>query len=261
MQFALTDHHKLFRAMQFSIPIDETSGIWDDYDEMSRNPATLLDAMCIDVANLLAVADLPSALITDLDLDETEPSCDDFDLLVQAEVVDAKLATWPDCVPANWIPVQVPAYIVPKPIVDAGFYGDNCDVYPDIIICSTWNEWRVARLKVLGLIATNGDYASRYQAIETIQELVDGICASVSFSLGDRMKPEQLYEAQVSFPTVDGRPASKGHQKAAGAYGGWYLFAPFKEIMKLAMYLRDGQREWVMGQLFRMATNYGVKPS
>lgn len=257
----MADESQLFRAIQFTSPLDETSGLWDDYEEMSYNPATLLDAMLIKVANLLPKADRPSAMITDLDPDEIELCDDGFEIGVQAEAVDAGLATWPKFVPASWIPIQVPADNVQQSALEAGFYGDECDIYPDIVVCSTWNEWRVARLKVLSLVASTGNDESRYQAMQTIQGLVDGICASVPFSLGDRVKPGQLYEAQIVYPTLPGRPMSEAHQRTASAYGGWYLFAPFKEIMKVAMYLREGQQEWVTGQLFRLATIYGVTPS
>lgn len=247
--------------MQFSSPIDPTSGLWDDYQDMAENPATSLDAMFVEVANLLADGERPSALITELDSDEIEPIFDTVDFLERAEATDSRLATWPDSVPANWIPIQVPAARVPESVVDASFYGDSCDVYPDIIICSTWNEWRVARLKVLGLIASAGNYAAKYQAMQTIQQMADGICASVPFSLGDRTALCQLYDAQVTYPTYPGRASSKEHQRTASAYGPWYLFAPFKQLIQVAMYLREGQRDWVRKQLFRLAFISDVTPA
>ncbi len=257
----VVDNFQLFRAMQFSSPLDETSGLWDDYEEMSRNPATLLDAMFVKVVNLLTKANRPSAVITDVDSDEIDLPNDGFDLIVQAKAVDATLATWPNFVPASWIPVQVKADNVQPSVLKAGFYGDSCDVYPDVIVCSTWNEWRVARLKVLSLIASAGNDETKLQAMQTIQRLVDGICASVPSTLGDRMKPGPLYEAQITYPTGSGKLVSKAHQTTASAYGGWYLFAPFKEIMKVAMYLRKGQQEWVSGQLRRLAISYDVIPT
>ena len=246
--------------MQFASPIDGMSDMLNDDERAPQNPGTLLDLICVEVANLLAATDRPVGE----DLGHYDYggklSLGAFDLLTQAQAIDANLASWPGFVPTDWVPVQVPASKVPKTVVCAGFYGQTCDVYPDIMVCSTWNEWRVARLMVLGLIARIDHKASKSQAVITIQELVDGICASVPFSLGDRIEYGGLYEPKVQYPSLPGRPMSEAHQKTAGAYGGWYMFAPFKETLKVGMYLRKGQRDWLYGQLMRLARMYDVTP-
>lgn len=244
--------------MQFSSPVDGTSDILDDDEGVPQNPGTKLDLMCVEVANLLADAKR-AKLNPNNDGDGLSMSA--YDLLLKAQALDAKLASWPDFVPANWIPAQVPVEDVPISVVNTGFYGESCDVYLDIMVCNTWNEWRVARLMVLGLIARINHEPSKSQAIIKIQHLVDGICTAVPFSLGDRIEPGNLYEAQVYFPSLPGRPTSKEHQKTATAYGGWYLFAPFKETMNVGMHLRSGQREWLSGQLVRLAKIYDVVPT
>ena len=247
--------------MQFSSPIDGTSDILDDDEGIPQNPGTLLDVMFVEVANLLAYAKTLPASPADVDFDRTDLLLDFADILIQARELDAKLATWPAFVPADWNPIPVSANDVPQSVISAGFYGESCDIYPDIMICSTWNEWRAARLMVLGLITRIGHPKSIHQAIETIQELVDGICASVPFSLGDRTEPGNLYEAKINYPSLPDGPISKAHQKTASAYGGWYLFAPFKETMKIGMYLRAGQRDWLSSQLMRLARMYDVVPA
>lgn len=250
--------------MQFSSPIATSSGIWEDAEDLPQNPATLLDLVSVDVANLLATAKSSPPLVVDVTEDEDGRGYvlnESPDLLARAIAVDLKLAAWPNNVPSTWFPIQVPAYGVPQSVTDAGIYGDSCDIYPDIMICSTWNEWRVARLKVLGLNARHGSTATSAEAIATIQQLVDGICASIPFSLGSRTEPGPLYEMKVTYPTLKGRAMSKEHQKTSCAYGGWYLFAPFKETMNVGMYLREGQLEWLRGQLSRLAKMYDVKPA
>ena len=249
--------------MQFSTPIDTTSRIWRDFDEVPKNPATLLDLMSVEVANLLATAKHMPPIILDESEEEDEVFSHKLDLMMRAQVIDAQLATWPDIVPSHWRPVKLPASEIPKNVIDAGIYGDGCDIYPDIIICSTWNDYRVARLKVLGLIAGLDHGKSLVQTIDMIQQLVDDIVDSVPFSLGSRIKPEPLYEADVTFPGLGQSSASKAHQKTSCAYGGWYLFSPFKEVMQSAHrgYLRAGQKEWMHGQLQRLAFMYDVQPS
>ena len=237
------------------------SDFLDDDEGAPQNPGTLLDLMCVEVANLLADAKRSSITSPEPWIDEGKRSNSDFHLLIQAQALDAKLSSWPSFLPRNWLPVQVPAKSIPKSVVETGFYGESCHIYPDVMTCSIWNEWRTARLMVLGLIALSSHRDSRDQAIMSIQELVDGICASVPFSLGDRTEPGNIYGAHINYPRLYDKPMSREHQQTATAYGGWYLFAPFKETMNVKTYLREGQWEWLSGQLLRLAKMYGVTPA
>ena len=245
--------------MQFAAPIDGMSDFLDDEEGTPRNPGTLLDLMCVEVANLLADAKHSSS--PEPRADKTKRTDSPFNLLVQAQTLDAKLSSWPTFVPIDWVPIQVSAERIPKSVIETSLYGESCDIYPDIMVCSTWNEWRTARLMVLGLITRFGHKESREQAILRIQELVDGICASVPFVLGDRTEPGNVYGAQINYPTPSDKPRSMEHQQTATAYGGWSLFAPFKETMNIRMYLRKGQYEWLSRQLLRLAKMYGVTPA
>lgn len=249
--------------MQFSSPIDTSSELWEVTEDMPCNPATLLDYLSVDVANLLATERLsPSVVdVTDDDTGKGDIGNGLSGLLIRARAVESKLAAWPDIVPSAWLPCHIPARQVPQSVIDAGIYNNGCDIYPDIMICSTWNEWRVARLKVLGLIARHSSSEVSAQTTATIQQLVDDICASIPFSLGSRTEPGPLYEMKVTYPSLKGQPISKEHQKTSSAYGGWYLFAPFKETMNVGMYLRKGQLEWLRGQLMRLARMYDVEPA
>ena len=234
---------------------------------MPRNPATLLDLMSLEVADLLADAAHMSPKVIDSSDSEDKSTSDTDDMLERARVIDARLASWPETLPLHWYPVQVFKDTIPQEVIDAGIYGDSCEIYPDVMICSIWNDWRVARLKVLRLIARlrlvsalNGGEID-IQIISEIQQLVDGICASIPFCLGSRTEPEPLYEAKVVYPGVKGRVKSKEHQKTASAYGGWYLFSPFKETMQLGPYIGKGQHEWLRLQLFRLARMYDIIPA
>ena len=149
-----------------------------------------------------------------------------------------ELATWPEVIPFSWNPIRVYAHAIPQDVIDAGLYGDSGDIYPDIISCSTWNDWRVARLKILALIARLDHGDSSIQAVATIQQLVDDTCASVPFSLGSRIKPATMYAADTSYPCAEGQAATKRHLQTAAALGGPYLFSQFKEVLNVAAYLR-----------------------
>ena len=254
--------------MHFSLPVDTASGVWDEgLDNMPQNPATLLDLISVQVADLLAdTAHTPLEVIDTID-EEDEKFVRADELLARAQAIDTRLKSWPEILPLHWYPVRVLKDSIPQEVIDAGIYGDSCEVYPDIMICTTWNDWRVARLKVLRLISnlcpvsTIDSNKIRTQAISQIRELVDGICASIPFCLGSRTEPVPLYEAKVVYPRIKGQLDSKEHQKTASAYGGWYLFVPFKMTMELGEYISKGQQEWLRGQLYRLARMYDVKPA
>lgn len=244
------------------------SGIWEeDLDDMPRNPATLLDLLSVEVADLLADAAQMPPNVIDLGAEEDESSNGTVELLERAQIIDTGLASWPETLPLHWHPVRVFKNTIPQEVIDAGIYGDSCDVYPDIMICSTWNDWRVARLKVLRLIvklrlvSTLHRGESSAQIISEIQQLVDGICASIPFCLGSRIEPAPLYQAEVIYPGLKGRFNSKEHQKTASAYGGWYLFSPFKETLQAGPYINKGQHEWLRLQLRRLAKLSDIKPT
>ena len=147
-------------------------------------------------------------------------------------------------------------------LATGGVYQDHCDVYSDVIICSTWNSYRISRLKVLAVIVQLSSPTSTesLSAIRKIQELADEICASIPFCMGNRSKPAPLYSLEAEYPTIDGRPAVEQHHRTAAALGGWYLFSPMKEVMGVGKWLRPGQMAWVGTQLQRLATVYDVEP-
>ena len=252
--------------MHFSSPVDTASGIWDqDLDDIPQNPATLLDLMSVEVVDLLADATHTLPRIIDSIDNEDDISVKAHELLERAKATEANLLCWAEALPSHWYPVRVFKGNIPQEVIDAGVYGDSCDIYPDIMVCTTWNDWRVTRLKVLRLIAklysisnlVGGETGT--QVISEIQQLVDGICASIPFCLGSRTKPAPVYEAKVVYPGPKGCLKAKEHQKTAIAYGGWYLFVPLKVTMELGEYIRKDQQEWLGLQLARLARMYDVK--
>ena len=286
--------------MQFASPIDVSSDLLDDEEGVPQNPGTLLDLMCVEVANLLASANTSSPSHSQSPRPNSSPTGTQTPTssttttsphLTLALAIPARHATWPHFIPSSWHPTPVSITSVPRSVTTNGFYGTtSCDIYPDIMVSSTWNEWRVARLMVLGFIMntiTNDKtntitdkYSNlRQEIITTIQSLTDSICDYIPFKLGSRTSLGNIYSSQIQYPTLLPPPsptssnanttsttptattaAAASHQKTAGAYGGWYMFAPLKETLKVAGWLREGQREWLRGQLWRLARMYGVTP-
>lgn len=262
--------------MQSNTPIDTRSTIWKDDIALPHNPATILDVRFTEVANVLALESSFLAYKYERPLDVSLSSQNtgfqslDLDLPVeggadgsswtsylisQAKTVDSNLAAWLEIIPSSWLPKRVAGESVPLTVRGAGMYDDHCDIYPDILVATTWNEWRAARLKVLALLAR---HQPGEQVTANIQGLVDDICASLPFHLGDRTEMTPIYFARSLYPSAEGQPLPQGHHQNASAFGGWYLYAPLKQITNVSMYLREGQLEWVLGQLKRLAKIHDV---
>lgn len=242
---------------------------------MQHNPATLLDMEFAEVANLLSLeasvlasrfqneAKAPPPEIHDgpvIQLASQQSGISDqaawlSSLVSQAKAIDGRLSKWPDHIPQEWFPISVSKEHIPPSVREAGLYGDHCDAYPDIMVTTTWNEWRSARLKVLALIAR---YEPNDQVTAAIQSLVDGICASLPFVLGDRKGMTIMWDDHSTYPAPSGHGLPPEHHRNAAAFGGWYILTPMRETTKVAMHLRPGQLQWVLLQMQRLARIYDV---
>ena len=248
-----------YRAIQTTSPIDVNADVWQESYDLPHTPASLLDTLIVEVANTLAQGYSTPDRVSVTGRDDTV-IIENPTILSRAKKLDADLAEWSKVIPAHWIPVPVSKDYLPVKVINAGLYAQTCDIYHDVIVCATWNDWRIARLNILALIArcTNGE--ERANAIKSIQELADAICASIPFCLGSRTTPAPLHAADITYPTLPGQEVKKLHYRTAAAYGGWYLFAPMKQVAAVRMYLREGQATWVKLQLRRLAAIYDIIP-
>ncbi|KAL8785632.1 MAG: hypothetical protein Q9195_008552 [Heterodermia aff. obscurata] len=243
MAVCLLGLYEVFRALHTSSPIDPTATVWQDPADMPRNPGTILDLMSVEVANILALEKS----------DTLTRSLSSF--ATMAKTAEHRLATWPDSVPQDWFPKRVARKMVPITVADAGLYGDGCDIYSDVLVCCTWNEWRSTRLKLLSLIVK---YEPNEESLAAIQHLADEICASFPFLLGDRKTPAPLYAVNVTYPSLEGQAVPTAHYQMAAGYGGWYMLEPLRQAIEIGMYLRQGQQQWIRSQGSRLANIYDV---
>ncbi|KAG8528146.1 uncharacterized protein KY384_007062 [Bacidia gigantensis] len=248
-----------YRAALTGSVVDFHSPVWQDLDEVPLNVASLLDVMIAEVANFQASMRQAIASASKLGEDD-QIRLEDPQISLQASEMHSRLISWIETVPADWTPISVPHFQIPESVTQAGLYGTNCDIYKDIIVCSTWNDWRVARLKVLVVLARCCTGHKRAEMVEAIQELADAICASIPFCLGSRTLPAPMHAQNIQYPSEPGKLIPKPHYKTAAAYGGWYLFVPMKQVIAVGNYLRDGQSMWVALQLRRLAEIYNVVP-
>lgn len=182
---------------------DDTSGldIWFDAgwdDSMPANPSAVLDLIG------LSIADLQKRLST-LMCGLASNNLDGLALATwwqDASSVDARLLDWVQLVPASWQPCA-------KPEEGIFAYLGCCDIYPTVQIATIWNVWRVCRLMVLrmelcllakappeALQQTISIAAKEYSFPDPNRgrELVDSICRSMPFYLGNRQKHGGMHD-------------------------------------------------------------------
>lgn len=193
-------------------------------------------------------------------------------LLGDAFATNQQLTNWAQSVPLDW-PATAGFLDTPADVPRERFvYCGRIDVYYDLFVATTWNFYRAIRIQVLKIaldcfdamcIPSHGPFASQRQTIiEDLQGLVDDICGSIPFHLGTKMIPGYLDNPSVEFPYITTK-ATSVHRRAAAASGGWVLVEPYSEPLIVAVEAtctRDGQREWLLTQLSRVADLYNFAP-
>ena len=194
-------------------------------------------------------------------------------LLVDAFEVNDQLSDWSQSVPTEWQWVTATSFEFPADVPRETFaYNGRADVYYDLSVAGIWNFYRAIRIKVLTIalncfsaiyIPGHGQLADKRQSvIEDLQSLVDDICGSIPFHLGTKMVPGYDDDPIVEFPYVRTKSKTE-HRRAAAGSGGWALIEPYSEPLAVAIEvpcLRQGQREWLLAQLSRIAGLYNVAP-
>lgn len=277
--------------------------VWSDLEDMPENPITDLDRLIAIFAAIQAEERRLTDRKTSLDpwdpkMTVEDPNSTRATLFTKAVELDAELSVWPNSIPEQWHPVSVSSENLYPSIVAAGLYGDYCHVYHSIHVVHNYNLWRTTRLSLLNIIlrccTALGDdptfINTAAHATKEQQKLVDDICASIPFHLGDRVVPltpndaglarypqvsfEQLFDA--GWPVDEAlRVTSKNgmddHARGAATVGGWFLLNTFLALIHFAKPepetlpedirppLRDGQFLWIMGQFQRLGRLYMSK--
>ncbi|KAL8791226.1 MAG: hypothetical protein Q9213_000183 [Squamulea squamosa] len=244
------------KALICSMPVDSAPEIWDDPSEdMPYNPATSIDFLGRDAANLLALAaDHGSPL--NADSSDTEIHSN---ICLQAKALNARYAQWSEQVPAEWLPFSVPLELIPQEIIQAGVNGDHCDVYTHTSVCSIWNDWRAHRIRILSLIADHEEIDSRREAVLQIQRIADDIHASLPYMLGNKVEPSELNDMDIIYPPIPGQSVPASHYQSAAAYGGHTLWVPMRTVLAFQQYMREDQISFTTQQFRRIERLYDVR--
>jgi hypothetical protein len=108
-------------------------------------------------------------------------------------------------------------------------------------------------------IRVTGDSCIPQAACEhTIQQLADDICASIPFYLGDRTRSGKMGDRNAQYPHAAGSSVPSTHYQMAPVSGGYQLLGVFSTLLNMDIKLRDGQRQWISGQLRRLSTIYNL---
>ncbi|KAL8816988.1 MAG: hypothetical protein Q9223_004096 [Gallowayella weberi] len=248
-------HDMVAKALARSIPVDDAPEIWDDPDDMPYNPATSLDFIQRDSANLLAkAADYGSPASADSSDNNIHA-----DIFLQAKALEARFSAWAEEVPAEWLPFSVPRHLIPHEVIDAGVLGDHCDIYSHTSVCATWNSWRVTRIRVLGLLADCERIESKQDVVLQIQGLGDDILASLPFMLGNKIEPSEMHDTDFVYPSIPGQDVPASHYQSAAAYGGLSLWVPMIAMLNYKQYMRVDQLRFSSQQFARLGRLYDVR--
>lgn len=242
-------------ALASGIPVQDASELWQDPEQMCYNPATLLDGMCLQAANVLAAA----AQCASPDTVDSLNGNMRIDILFQAKKVNSRLATWLSLVPQDWWPVALERAVIPQEIVDAGLHGDYCHVYSDVSICDTWLSWRSTRLRIFALIADYDQTELKHDAVLQARQTTDDIFAAVPFMLGSKCMPANMFDTDFTYLCPPGKTVSVNHYHSAAAFGGLVLLAPLKTIMECTRHLRPDQVQFAGQQIRRLGKLYDVR--
>ncbi|KAK1255074.1 hypothetical protein MKX08_009069 [Trichoderma sp. CBMAI-0020] len=279
--------HILHTEVSFAIrerrSLPATGISWLQYHNDSLNPSSLLDIIGIDVANIQH--EFFNARLSSSSMEDKLS-----DLFVKAAIVDTRLKTWAGGVPVHWQPEPFD-HMPPcnPPIIS---YSQTFDVYRSVQIASIWNIWRIYRiitlktmLECLELSTGSLELSDNTRPFiqESTQEMVDSICRSVPFFLGNRTNRATLHDfadSDIFLPShhhlravneLDHRNDNEfwsqdDHFQNVISQGPWHMLIPLSQLMGIfsqnhgssfAQLLEVERHKWIREQIMRARTIMG----
>ncbi|KAI8655924.1 hypothetical protein NCS55_01245800 [Fusarium keratoplasticum] len=276
-------HTEVSTAMRQKKPLKSIAYSWigtKDTMAVPDNPSSALDAIGASVAELQASY---TQFVTQGGSTTSLGCLKEW--RAEARRVDAELLAWAENVPDHWRPLR----LISGRDIDSSIptYQCICEVYPSCQIASIWNLWRFQRLVLakitLGSLgafsdlsyfrSANGQFLDDptdfVNCQKILQEVVDSVCYSIPFHLGNRTARSSL--ADFTDPTIllpsqgslDAVISGDDHRRHVIAQGPWRAMHPLSRCLTLfseddgeviASLLRPGQREWISDQFLRVAT-------
>lgn len=289
-------HTEVSTAIRQKMPLKNIAYSWLGGNKtmaVPQNPSSELDALG------KSVAELQSSYTQFVGRGALSKSLGPFleEWMADAKRVDAELLAWSKNVPYHWRPVRLRSGRDIDPSIPT--YQSVCDVYPSCQIASIWNLWRSHRLLLAKITFSSlnmcscsnvgraalaygqafDDRAGLVQCQQTLQEIVDDICYSIPFYLGNRTSrsnlsdftdPTVLLPGQCSLEVgigwdrngVQAGLSKDDHRRHVIAQGPWRAMHPLSHLLTffsesprelIPNLLRSGQREWVREQFLRVS--------
>ncbi|CAG7557458.1 unnamed protein product [Fusarium equiseti] len=191
-------HSKISFCVRHKVPLTEAeldSVQTRIIPALPANPSYSLDTIGVSISRLQTLANRSTSAKVETSLAALQelPSiiCE----------VEAQLQAWLHTVPEIWHPQNIQTKNAVTPGIDT--YDGSVDVYPSIQIANIWNMWRIYRgiveevkRNLFNNFITESVKPKAKRCQET-QDLVNSICRSIPFYLGNLSKP-------VSFADING---------------------------------------------------------
>ncbi|KIN07450.1 hypothetical protein OIDMADRAFT_22333 [Oidiodendron maius Zn] len=245
-------------------PVSDKVSQWSElFDDSTQIPRVRLDSIILGLTRLRSSA---SHLLRLPKSDEFGSASQVKHLHNAAKDIDRRLEAWKISIPGSWTPTQVFGdQCIPPSVKKAGLYQGYCDVYPGIFHLTMWNKYRLSLIDIKRIIIgcldknpSSPSLAEREACQTQIQEVVDDICASIPYFLGDRTQPGCPGDSVVKYPLTPEAPPTKDHCLAGPTQGGWAILEPMTALLKMDITMRDGQRQWLEGQMARTTKVYRI---
>ncbi|RAL10202.1 Zn(II)2Cys6 transcription factor [Aspergillus homomorphus CBS 101889] len=252
-------------------------------------------------ASLISTLDTISASVAELQASYSLTARNGFvssseiiprDWRAEAKCIDEQLLAWAQNVPEHWQPLRLSSGRDIDPSIPT--YESVCEVYLSCQIGTLWNEWRVQRLLLVKIILSSLSANPMSEASEclenadlanykhNLQDLVDSVCYSVPFYLGNQagyLSIADFTDPAILLPSYhllasvcksgcnQRRPnpqvSEEEHRSHIIAQGPWHIMNPLSRLltffwedhgqaMAMASLLRPGQHEWIREQFLRV---------
>lgn len=280
-------HSRVSRSVRNSSALSSTELKWvktQVIPVLPINPSSLLDIIGVSIASIqhdfcsssLRLCAHPSRL---------------QDLWQRVQRLDVQLQNWLESIPALWYPRRMQSGKDIDPSIET-YYG-ACDIYPSIQIANIWNTWRIyqvileqSKSRLTQFPTPSGNEVSSTQnemksgdTTREVQKLVDYICYSIPFYLGNCTRPGILLNMENprnKFPSyhdlspndeafvnyrMSGQYVSRfDHSCHVNLHGPLHIISILSQLIGIfvrgrnsnkASSLREDQEHRIAGQLFR----------
>jgi hypothetical protein len=225
---------------------------WWIADGTADELGVFVTRLCLQVAELRAEVNmiLPGSPRNPDNLQRVQ------DIIKRARTMEQEFKTWEESLPDIWRP-KTAGWVDNVPggdLMKAEVFPGRVDIYEDLFTSNTWNQVRISRQFIFGLIVrcaawvchpvdyrTTPEYAS---AARVGVDMVTDIIASIPYHLGWRVgKYGTLQPGDLSSFTT-----GRDNITSPTALGGWLCIWPLF-CATSTDFATDSQRTWIKGRM------------